>query len=56
MSNVVDVGSKPILQLFDDTKVIRSIVVNPSKVKDMLKAFPETEVVKLEELQLSLSK
>ncbi|KAI1724126.1 hypothetical protein Ddc_05332 [Ditylenchus destructor] len=55
MSNVVDVGSKPILQLFDDSQVIRSIVVNPSKVKDMLKAFPETEVVKLEELQLGLS-
>uniref|UniRef100_A0A915ED26 Uncharacterized protein n=1 Tax=Ditylenchus dipsaci TaxID=166011 RepID=A0A915ED26_9BILA len=56
MNDVLEKASTPLLSLFDEAKTVRSVVVNPSKVNDLMKTFPGTELVKLEDLQLHTSK
>uniref|UniRef100_A0A915D3V2 Uncharacterized protein n=1 Tax=Ditylenchus dipsaci TaxID=166011 RepID=A0A915D3V2_9BILA len=56
INDVLEKASKPLLSLFDEARTVRSVVVNSYKVNDLMKAFPGTELVKLEDLQLNTSK
>jgi len=46
-------GKPSLVSLFEDKSYVRSIAVNPSKLQEVLKAFPKTEVVKLEDMQVT---
>lgn len=50
--SVIEKGSSHILRLFEDGNYVRSIVVNPAKMKNLLKNFPKTEIVTIGELQI----
>jgi hypothetical protein len=39
--------------LFTDGKAIRSMAVNPSRVDELKTAFPGTELLKLEQFQVT---
>uniref|UniRef100_A0A0K0F9K0 Presequence protease, mitochondrial (inferred by orthology to a human protein) n=1 Tax=Strongyloides venezuelensis TaxID=75913 RepID=A0A0K0F9K0_STRVS len=43
-------ASPHIRNLFDDSKINRAIIVNPSKVKEVVKAYPQTQILKVDNL------
>lgn len=51
-TDVLKVARPALLQLFDDQKIIRSIAVNPSRLKELKSSFPTIEEVSLGKIQL----
>ncbi|CEF67320.1 Presequence protease, mitochondrial [Strongyloides ratti] len=43
-------ASPYIKELFDETKISRAIIVNPSKIKKITEAYPQAQVKKIEDL------
>ncbi|KAL3103663.1 hypothetical protein niasHS_000299 [Heterodera schachtii] len=50
--DVLATGGPPIRRLFDLKQSFRSIAVNPSREEELKEHFPETEVIRLDELQV----
>ena len=51
MEDVLGKGAPAIRQLFDDTKSVRCIALNPSRIDEVKKSFGGIEICKLEQFQ-----
>ncbi|VDK18951.1 unnamed protein product [Anisakis simplex] len=55
VEEVLEKGSAPLRNLFDDAKCTRSICVHPSKVDDVKGHFPNIQCVPIEQLAIDPS-
>uniref|UniRef100_A0A914HDR4 Peptidase M16 C-terminal domain-containing protein n=1 Tax=Globodera rostochiensis TaxID=31243 RepID=A0A914HDR4_GLORO len=51
-ADVLTIGSPALRRLFDPSKSVRSIALNPSRLKELREHFPETNMVRLEDFQV----
>uniref|UniRef100_A0A183C615 Glycine--tRNA ligase n=1 Tax=Globodera pallida TaxID=36090 RepID=A0A183C615_GLOPA len=51
-ADVLTIGGPALRRLFDPLKSVRSIALNPSRLKELREHFPETNMVKLEDFQV----